>query len=124
MADGQTDGLDCGREILEIVVVLRRKQQVLPSQSVCKRLRYSLKGPSHVWCIEVDIAHLEKNPPPSQLPLQSLPTSSTTKPNCVDKLTRGEVEERVRAYTASFQVDVSKIPQPSKDVPALDCTIC
>ena len=59
----------------------------------------------------------EKSIPP-QLPRQTLPTCPATKPDFVDKPTRDEVEARPEAYTASFEVDVSKIPQSPKDVSA------
>ena len=60
-----------------------------------------------------------KKIPPPQLHEQFLHTCSTIGPDFVDKPTCEEVEARAMAYTTSFEVDVSKISQPPKDVSTL-----
>lgn len=68
---------------------------------------------------EVDNTQLKEKSPPLQLPQQTMPTCLATKPDLQDKLTREDVEARARAYSTSFEVDVSKIPQVPKEVQTL-----
>lgn len=75
-----------------------------------------LKKPLTCGVIKVDNTHLKKKNSPSQLPQQTLRSCHATKPDCVDKPTRKEVEARAEICSTSFEVDVSKTPQPPNNV--------
>ena len=89
---------------------------IVRSQEALPQLKRPLTRDKSCGVSEVNDTQLVEKIPLPQLLDQPLPIYPATKLNFVDKPTREEVEARARAYTISFEVDTSKIPQPPKDV--------
>lgn len=117
--DCEADGRDSGREILEKRGRDKKKKTsspiIITSPEILIQMKKPLIRENLCGATEVDNQLTEKVPSP-QLPQQTMPTCLPTKPDLQDKPTREDVEARARAYSLSFEVDVSNIPQVPKEV--------